>query len=679
MATIQTSIVLTDRISGALQNIMRNLDSTTEAFDRLNNASQNGLDGNGLNEIRGALENINNQYEEIVEQINNAGNSQRRFNNEVNSGESSVGGLLKNIIAMGAAYFSFQSLVSCIKNAVDYASDLVEVQNVVDVTFGSMANDINKWSQTTSNAFGISELTAKQYSSTLGAMMKSGGLAGETMRDMSINMTQLAADMASFYNLDTDVAFDKIRSGLSGETEPLKAIGIDMSVAGLEAYRMAQGIDVAYSSMDNASKMALRYQYLMSQTADAQTDFSRTQNSFANQTRLLGQSWESFTGQLASNFLPILTEVVYILNGTIQLLSGFGQIISDNWEIILPIIGALIATIILYNDTQILAYWNTIKNTAATIANGASQMYQAMCVAAATIAQEGLNAAIASCPLNWMLMLLVVIIAAIVALIAAINKFAGTSYSAVGIACGAFMLLLATVVNAVVIPIQNFLAILANFLANCFINPIATVKAAFYDMASTVIGYIQWIAQAIEELLNKIPGVKVNITSGLNSFKNQLQEKSAAVKDEAGLRDAVEKWDYLDVGATAVKGYDWGVNLRDNIADKFTPGATDPGKYLNVDGYNFKNAAENIDKNTGNTAGNTSELANKLDVTNEKLEYLRDIAERDVVNRYTTDSFKFEFTNNNNGERNIDGTIDRFAAELREFLNGAGEGAPAIV
>ena len=158
----------------------------------------------------------------------------------MNSGESSVGGLLKNIIAMGAAYFSFQSLVSCIKNAVDYASDLVEVQNVVDVTFGSMANDINKWSQTTSNAFGISELTAKQYSSTLGAMMKSGGLAGETMRDMSINMTQLAADMASFYNLDTDVAFDKIRSGLSGETEPLKAIGIDMSVAGLEAYRMAQ-------------------------------------------------------------------------------------------------------------------------------------------------------------------------------------------------------------------------------------------------------------------------------------------------------------------------------------------------------------------------------------------------------------------------------------------------------
>ena len=83
--------------------------------------------------------------------------------------------------------------------------------------------------------------------------------------------------------------------------------------------------------------------------------------------------------------------------------------------------------------------------------------------------------------------------------------------------------------------------------------------------------------------------------------------------------------------------------------------------------------------NTGKTADNTSKAADSLEVSKESLEYLRDIADRDVVNRYTTDSFKFEFTNNNNGERNIDGTVDRFAAELREFLNGAGEGAPELV
>lgn len=679
VATIQTSIQLTDRISGALQNIVRSLDATTAAFDRLDDSAQNSIGGDSLNEARRSLEGMGEQYNRLIGLIYDAGNSQRRYNDEVSNGESAVGGLVKNIAAMAAAYFSFQSIVNCIKNAVDYASDLVEVQNVVDVTFGSMADDINKWSQTTSSAFGISELTAKQYSSTLGAMMKSGGLAGETMKNMSINMTQLAADMASFYNLDTDTAFEKIRSGLSGETEPLKALGIDMSVAGLEAYRMAQGIDIAYSSMDNASKMALRYQYLMLQTADAQTDFSRTQDSFANQTRLLGQSWENFTGQLASNALPVLTEGVYILNNIIGVISSIGEVVSNNWSIIEPILMGAIAALIIYNSVAGIAWLTTLQKTAGHLAAAAATAAEYTQIFILIAAQDGLNAAIAACPLSWLLMAIVLIIAAFFALIAVINKLAGTSYSVVGIVCGAFAMLLAFIINNTVIPIQNIFAILVNFIANCFNNPIAAVKAAFYDMADTVLGYIQWMAKGIEDLLNKIPGVTVDITSGLNSFRSGLQARAASVKNEAELKDVVEKWDFIDIAGAGKNGYGFGVNIRDGIVDKLTPGAIDPGEYINTGSYDFRPAAEDIAKNTGNTAGSVSDMAGKLDITNEKLEYLRDIAERDVVNRYTTDSFKFEFTNNNNGERNIDGTVDRFAAELREFLNGSGEGAPAIV
>lgn len=116
------------------------------------------------------------------------------------------------------------------------------MQNVVDVTFGQGASKINAWAKTTASAFGISELSAKQYSGTMGAMLKSMGLTTDASLNMSQKITELAGDLASFYNLDVDDAFTKIRSGISGETEPLKQLGINMSVANLEAYAMSKGI-----------------------------------------------------------------------------------------------------------------------------------------------------------------------------------------------------------------------------------------------------------------------------------------------------------------------------------------------------------------------------------------------------------------------------------------------------
>lgn len=127
-------------------------------------------------------------------------------------------------IKAGKALFDFG------KQALEIASDLQEVQNVVDVTFGSSASKIDAWAKSAGKNFGLTELQAKQFTSTLGAMMKSSGLAGDEIVEMSTSLAGLAADMASFYNLDFDTAFQKIRSGISGEVEPLKALGINLSV-----------------------------------------------------------------------------------------------------------------------------------------------------------------------------------------------------------------------------------------------------------------------------------------------------------------------------------------------------------------------------------------------------------------------------------------------------------------
>lgn len=173
-----------------------------------------------------------------------------------------VGTALGNI---GATVLSsvVTGLVENAQHYIDVASNLNEVQNVVDTTFGDSAEEVNNFATAAKEAYGMSELKAKQFTSTMGAMLKSMGMTEAQTLGMSTSMTGLAGDMASFYNLDYDTAFEKLRSGISGETEPLKQLGINMSVANLEAYALAQGITTSYNKMTQAQQATLRYNYLM--------------------------------------------------------------------------------------------------------------------------------------------------------------------------------------------------------------------------------------------------------------------------------------------------------------------------------------------------------------------------------------------------------------------------------
>lgn len=207
-----------------------------------------------------------------------------------------------------------KQLVQFGKEAVEAASNLQEVQNVVDVTFGSDAGAIDTWAKNAGKQFGLTETQAKQFTSTLGAMMKSAGLTGSQITKMSTDMAGLAADMASFYNLDFDTAFQKIRSGISGETEPLKQLGINLSAANLEAFRLEQGLTKSYSAMSQSEQVVLRYQYLMQATADAQGDFARTSDGYANSMRMLETNIESLKTNVGSAILPVVNNVVAGIN-----------------------------------------------------------------------------------------------------------------------------------------------------------------------------------------------------------------------------------------------------------------------------------------------------------------------------------------------------------------------------
>lgn len=245
----------------------------------------------------------------------------KQMSEELGQQGEGIKGMLKNAFSFAtgtlladAGQKVAQFALDFAKESISIASNIQEVQNVVDVTFGDAASRIETWADSARTQFGLTELQAKQYASTIGAMFKSMGIAEDQVYDMSTAMAGLAADMASFYNLDFDTAFQKIRSGISGETEPLKQLGINMSVANLEAYALSQGITKSVEKMSQAEQATLRYNYLLSVTADAQGDFARTSDSYANSLRKLETGVDTLKAHLGEMLLPVVNDVVNAVN-----------------------------------------------------------------------------------------------------------------------------------------------------------------------------------------------------------------------------------------------------------------------------------------------------------------------------------------------------------------------------
>lgn len=279
-------------------------------------------DGQVIFEIRGDSSNIDRTVRDVT---NNIQDESRKWDDAVrDSNESSEKSFLNwKTVAAGAVAAIGAAIVKFGSESIQVASDLDEVQNVVDTVFGDGARQIEAWAQKAGDKFGLTELQAKRFTSTLGAMMKSSGMTGKEIIGMSTDLAGLAADMASFYNLDFETAFEKIRSGISGETEPLKQLGINMSVANLNAFALAQGLEKTFDQMDQGEQTMLRYQYLMQATSDAQGDFEKTSDGLANAQRRMQSSLESIKASVGKMIIDPFQEA------TNKVAAFLGQIASD--------------------------------------------------------------------------------------------------------------------------------------------------------------------------------------------------------------------------------------------------------------------------------------------------------------------------------------------------------------
>lgn len=245
------------------------------------------------------------------------------------SNMSSSFGKLGKVIA---ATFAISKIVQFGKKALELGSDLQEVQNVVDVTFTTMSDKVDKFAKKAIQSAGLSETMAKRYVGTFGAMAKSFGFAENEAFNMSTALTQLSGDVASFYNITQDEAYTKLKSVFTGETESLKDLGVVMTQTALDSFAMSEGLGKTTKQMTEQEKVALRYRFVLNQLSGAQGDFARTSDSWANQVRMLKLNIESImasVGQALINFFTPIIKLINVLLSKIAVLANSFKAFSE--------------------------------------------------------------------------------------------------------------------------------------------------------------------------------------------------------------------------------------------------------------------------------------------------------------------------------------------------------------
>lgn len=246
--------------------------------------------------------------------------------------ESSFNSSFKRIGKMAVAAFSVKAITDFMGSCLKLGSDLTEVQNVVDTAFPSMSNQADAFAKSAMESFGLSETMAKKFMGTFGAMSNSFGFTEKEALEMSETLTGLAGDVASFYNLDPTEAYTKIKSVFTGETETLKDLGVVMTQAALDQYALANGYGRTTAKMSEQEKVALRYAFVQDQLSMATGDFIKTQDSWANQTRIMSLRFQSLKASLGKGFIAVFKPIIKGINWVLANLQSLADSFANMME-----------------------------------------------------------------------------------------------------------------------------------------------------------------------------------------------------------------------------------------------------------------------------------------------------------------------------------------------------------
>ena len=612
---LSNTVQLRDGMSNVLSRIASNLSAVNDRFERMQSlteqAAPTGLYAQFNSELTGVREELTRTVSEVEE-----------LRSSMTSAQPPAENLTASLKKLGAAFLG-SKLVSGIVSMSDELTQTTARLNLMNDGLQSTADLQELIYQSAMRSRGA-------YNATADAVAKMGLLAGDAF---SSNQETIA--FVEQLNKQFKIAGTSAEGQAAAMLQITQAMGSgvlrgeELNSVFEQAPTIIQSIaDYLGVSVGEIRSMAQEGELTASIVKSALLSSAEETNQKFNEIPL---TWSDVWTQASNMAIMALQPLLEAINW-----------VANNIEVIGPLVLAAAAAFALF---AVAANWTKICAAATK---------------ALTAAQKMLNAVMSLNPIVLIIGSIIILIGVIAAYINYTNRAKNETTSAVGVICGLFAMAGAFVYNMFYLPVYNVIADLINFLGNVFQHPIASIEILFLQLSQYVVGTVRDMVSKIESLINLIPGVKINITSGLDAFYDSYTDRIQSIKDKSGWTEYVKHKEKMEYSTAYANGYNWGANLQNSISEKLGLDLPD-------------------DPSTGllsNIADNTAQIADDVSVSSDDIKLLRDIAERQVINKYTTAEIKVEMVNHNNisNEMDLDGVVNLLEAKVTEALVTSAEG-----
>jgi tape measure domain-containing protein len=701
----------TDTANAELEQLRSQLNQALQAQEALNQA----VDNMDVSAANAAYNQLSSTVASTERYIRDNADAQGNLNQQIQAGVNTSNELVDTVKRLALAYLSMQS----VQKVLDVSDELTMTTARLD-QMNQAFNEINGTATETDTIVKQIYASAQNARGFFGDMAAVVAKFGNNARDAFASQDEVIA-FANLIQKQMTIAGASTQEASNAMLQLSQALGSgvlrgdELNSIFEQAPNLIQSIaDYLDVPIGKIREMAQDGQ-LTADTVKAAI-FSSADDinaKFEAMPMTWGQVWTSFQNSALMAFQPVLDKVnelanndqfqgfvenaigllaqlaVYVLD-FFNTLASIGAFISDNWSIIAPIVYGVIAALIAYAAISgIVAAVNGVMALSASV-HAAAEAMQAGATFTATAAQYGLNAALMACPLTWIILLIIAVIAAIFAVCNAIAKMTGVANSGFGVITGGinvviqFFKNLGLSVANIALGIGNAIAALASNMMTAFHNAICSVQSWFYNLLSTALSVIEGICAA----LNKLPFVEFDysgISSAADDYASKAAEAAGNKEDYKSIGDAFNEgmstFDTFQDGWAADAfnaGASWGDGVADKVSGMFSMDNIDltGGVDTSMLSNDFANNAAQTAANTADTADSAGRIADSVDISKENLKYLRDIAETEAINRFTTAEIEVTMNNNNtvSSDMDIDGMVDHLSAGVLEAMEQAAEG-----